>query len=498
MTMGGRRFALPVRRLSSGLVVGLQLVLLLMVVAAGVAYSGFRPDPKPLIYAVSVALTIGAALAFVTWRRLMGTWFDPYTLFLTSAFLFCCGQAFLEVFGLNDRGVLRGEFSPLTTLTALYLVAVALASFHLGAVSAVTIGRRSRSGPRERDQGRWDRSIRTVGWALVAVSIVPAGMLAMRAISVVMSGGYGALYLQRAGTGIGAAPEILAAFLVPGAIFVLAGSGGEWVQSRLALGLILFNAAINAFLGTRYAAFAPLVAFAWVWHRCVRPMQAKFLGVAGLVLLLVVFPVISVMRSEPGKERLSLKAVSDSFLSIKNPAVAQISEMGGSLITVAEIVRLVPAERDFEYGADYYYAALTVVPNLFWDVHPSVKRGTPAEWLVWRVRPEMAAQGGGLGFSFVAEAYLNLGVWGVCLFPLLFGWGYGRLVAWASWSSNPLPIAMVGSFLSFFLVFPRADAQSVVRPLVWYALLPYFAVVLLRHGARARSVEAVPPGDAEG
>jgi oligosaccharide repeat unit polymerase len=464
-------------------------VLLLIVAAAGAAYCAFRPDPKPLIYAVSVALTIGAALAFLTWRRLMGTWFDPYTLFLTSAFLFCCGQALLEVFGLNGGGILRGEFSPQTTLTALYLVAVALAAFHLGAVSAVTIRRRARCNGRGAGEPRWDGSIRTVGWALVAVSIVPAGMLAMRAVGVVMSGGYGALYVQQAGIGIGAAPGILAAFLVPGAIFVLAGSRGGRMQSRLALSLILFNAGINAFLGARYAAFAPLVAFAWVWHRCVRPIRATFLLGAGVFLLVVAFPLISAIRSEPGKERLSLKAISDTFLSIKNPAVAQISEMGGSLIPVAETFELVPRERGFEYGAGYYYAALTVVPNLLWDVHPSVKHGTPAEWLVWRVQPETAAEGGGLGFSFVAEAFLNLGVWGVCLFPLLIGWGYGRLVAWASWSSNPLPIAMVGSFLSFFLIFPRADSQSVVRPLVWYALLPYLVVVLLHGGARARPAE---------
>ena len=42
-------------------------------------------------------------------------------------------------------------------------------------------------------------------------------------------------------------------------------------------------------------------------------------------------------------------------------------------------------------------------------MHPSVAHGQPSDWLIETVNPYLAERGLGLGFSFIAEAYMNFG-----------------------------------------------------------------------------------------
>lgn len=157
--------------------------------------------------------------------------------------------------------------------------------------------------------------------------------------------------------------------------------------------------------------------------------------------------------------------------------------MGGSMQTVTYTIELVPGTRAYDMGDSYYYAALTAVPNLFWRVNPGVARGLLSDWLIREVDPYTASVGGGLGYSFIAEAYLNFGWWGVPLVLGLIGLLFGGLVLWAGRSGDIARLATVASFASFFLFFARGEAALVVRGLVWYAILPYLAILYLRHAA---------------
>ena len=75
--------------------------------------------------------------------------------------------------------------------------------------------------------------------------------------------------------------------------------------------------------------------------------------------------------------------------------------------------QLRPRWRDYEMGVGYAYAISTLFPNLFWKIHPAMEHELPSSWLTWQVDPYTASQGGGLGFSFIAEAYFNFGYIGV-------------------------------------------------------------------------------------
>jgi oligosaccharide repeat unit polymerase len=204
-------------------------------------------------------------------------------------------------------------------------------------------------------------------------------------------------------------------------------------------------------------------------------------------MLFVVFPLIEAIREISGGQRLSFAFLADAYVSIDNPVITILSEMGGSIQTIAYTIDLVPSMRDFDMGGSYYYALLTAFPNLFWEVHPSIAHGTLSNWLVQMVDPTTAGSGGGYGFSFIAEAYLNFGWFGAAVVLGLMGFLFGRLVLWASRSSDPAKLAMVASFTGLVLLFARGESNLVVRALLWYALMPYLLVYGLTLFMRPKS-----------
>ena len=141
---------------------------------------------------------------------------------------------------------------------------------------------------------------------------------------------------------------------------------------------------------------------------------------------------------------------------------------------------LVPATRDFEYGETYFYALFKLVPNVAWDIHPSIAH-TPSVWLIQATDPWLSAKGGSIGFSFLAEAYFNFGWTGGPWIIALIGFAFARMTLWASRPPGLVEakIAMMAALVSFFAFVAREDLGFVTRPLVWYSILPYAAIHVL-------------------
>lgn len=468
-----------------------QCMILAMYLLVAILYPPFGNHPERFIYPLCVFLLILFAWTLYSWRALTGNLFDPYTLFMTAAFVFNAGIALLEVFHLNKAGVLVGQFSQHTILETLVLVTIGLTAFHTGALLAVLL-KEGKAKPGGANQNHWQdgRSLRLVGWVLIGIATIPSILFYKQSLAVVTSSGYIGFFQQQA-TGLGAWRIVLSQFMVPGALFLLAGSKGKWLGVLASSCVIFIHVIVLFLLGGRAGAIMPLLAYLWLLDRSIRKVPKTAIVLIGTVLILVIVPSISVFRSIPGQERYSLTAVVDAYKSVKDPAVAGVSEMGGSMETVSYTIDLVPKTRGYDMGASYYYALLMVVPNVFSSVQPAnVGDRVPADWLVRTVDPITAASGGGMGYSFIAEAYLNAGWWGTAVILCLMGVLFGSLVIWADRSNDLARLAMVASFLSFFLFFARGQSSDVVRALVWYSLLPYLAVLYLSH-ARSRQKQAV-------
>jgi oligosaccharide repeat unit polymerase len=154
--------------------------------------------------------------------------------------------------------------------------------------------------------------------------------------------------------------------------------------------------------------------------------------------------------------------------------------------TIAYTIELVPRTRNFDYGDSYAYALLTVFPNLFWKIHPTIAHELPSSWITWAVDPATAREGGGLGYSFIAEAYLNFGYIGAPLLMLVGGYLAARFMVWAYRGQRPDRLAFLVCAASFAIFLARAESGVVLRGVIWNSALPFLAASVLAARQRVR------------
>ncbi len=473
-------------------------------------------QPESLIYPCCCCIGLLSVWFLGSWFWLTRRLFDPYTLFLLAACLFNAGQAYLEVFHLNRFGMLRGQYSAATLSGTLFFVALGLSTFHLGALLSLlgqtvlsALNRKSLgkghstrrrlkdsqaksaeldslATERDADPKALDTAPGTlrIGIGLAAFAFLPSLYSFTKSLQVVLSQGYQGLYQGEQETSFGASAGVFGEFLIPAAFFMLVGSTAKDSPAyskrmrNIALGLVVFHIVGRLLLGQRNKVGTAVAAFAWLWHHWVAKLPTAVVA-GSAAALAALFPIIAATRNLAGQRGVSLDAVQSQLYGESNPFISTLTEMGGTMMTVASTMDLVPSARPFQMGADYGYALLTLVPNLFWKIHPTIERGLAGNWLTWAINPEFAARGGGYGYSFIAEAYLNFGWVGGPMMLGFLGFLFASLTLWAVNSQSAAKIALIATFSVFFPFYARSEASLHVRALAWYCVTPYWGAVSL-------------------
>jgi oligosaccharide repeat unit polymerase len=426
------------------------------------------PGMPPSVETCCKLLLVHTVWALFSWRRASGTLFHPYVLFLLAATLFNAGLALLQSLGLTQEPLLA-SYPPDLVLRSLLLVFAALAALHFGALLAVSSGHHHRTATEPPDS---DVALRIAGCTLLAISLVPLAVKLRAIVQIAASGGYMALYQRGiAAAGASSAMSAAADLVLPGSFFILAGSAGRPRYRVAAIAVLATYSATMLYAGWRALSLMPLVSMAWLWERTIWRVPRVLIAFAAVIIIAVVIPVVRATRGLPAGERATSELT-------ELPAVAGVEEMGGTLETVALTVELVPSYRSYDFGRGYAYALFTVMPSLFWSPHPSVARGIPSVWLTETVDPFTADEGGSVGFSFIADAFLNFGAPGVPLFALLMGFAIVRLAQWGEGSAARL--ATVATFIPWLLFCARSELDFLPRPLIWYGLCPYALFLVLR------------------
>ena len=515
------------KRGGNWLILSIQAYILIGLAIFGIVYAinpaGFMFSAETA-FQVMCSLYLGVTIwSFVSWYLIVNRLFDPYILFLLSANIFNGGQIVLEVFNLNENGFLNNVFSVAEALQVVYIVTLAIAAMHFGAILAVVLDRQKTSGEKFRDfldrttesseyyRFRGDptlsstttlspmlpapivapanffkssivplSTILSVGRVFLYVSILPVLVTAVSAIQAAKSGGYASLYEQQAITGVAASASIVADFIFPGVFLTIAGGKRAPRLRIFAVLLLLLYTCAKLAIGTRGAAVMPLLAMLWLWDGVVKPIPKSLIFGVGALMLLVVFPVIGATRNEVnGVDLFSIDFLTKTLTGVNNPLVASISELGFSATTIGWTMDLVPKIRPFALGSTILVAIATLIPNVFTSGrHPALTMSgydVPDFWLVGELDKEFAERGGSFGFSFIAEAYLNFGWFGIVFMGLL-GFGYAKFVQWAVRDRDPVKMATIAIFVSFFLFYPRGALEMVMRPFVWYTVIPYLGV----------------------
>lgn len=462
----------------------IQVFLFLIIIFIIAGYNIFNFKLEFCVRSISVVIVVCFLYAIWSWSTITGQLFDQYVLFLVAATLFTGGQAIIEIFNIKPAAIfdIYNRVSATTVLSSLFLVSLGLLSFQSGGMIAALrhVDNKDQANFRSFDDSKRVRfALRVVGWLLLLLSFSPTINELRTTIRTVMSEGYWATFQIDRGIGIEGTQRVLSLFFTSGILYLLAGSKGKPFPLFLSALFAISYVSIQFFIGSRANAVGLLVAYGWLWDKSIRPLPRRRLLILGIVMVFIVFPLISVFRTIPGNVRLITPSLLlDAFFSIENPIVASISEMARTFLTVAWTLELVPSTRHFVLGSSYAYSLLSLLPNLFWDIHPTSVNQL-SRWLSWMVSPAYATAGGGWGFSFIAEAYMNFGWFGMLIVLILMGYLYARFVLWACKSNSLAKMALLASFFPHFFLFARGESASLPRYFVWYSLLPYFMVVFI-------------------
>lgn len=198
-------------------------------------------------------------------------------------------------------------------------------------------------------------------------------------------------------------------------------------------------------------------------HYFVRPFGLGRTVAVGLIALMLAAG-IKAYRGSRATDT-TLQKVTDVEWVVGHTA----DEVGASLDTVGRSMELVPGRFDYFWGQTYVDAVARVVPSLIWNRPDAI---VSSSWLTEQTSARKSAGKGGLGFSIVAEAYINFGVIGAPFILALIGWMHGA--AERILTRPRLRIELFCLYLiveSALLVHVRNSVVTYLRASIWMATI---------------------------
>ena len=425
-----------------------------------------------------------------SWYKIRKEILCPYIIFLSAAYIFMFGQSMLLALGIpiDTTRDLHARYSSFIMLKANVFTCLGLCAFHNGALISAKVNRDSNIYLQTNSEKSGNKikylykSIQIVGWLLFLISIGPTVLNISTSIRLVSNYGYRFLYDESlVKTGIQNWSKILQQFLTPSLICLFISSYKNKFVRGFSVASIVLYIVSGFYLGGRGKQVVLALCLFCMWHYLIKPVKGfkALLLVIGGIIFISFMSVISELRNVPNRTFIDyIELFFDSFEK-ENLFIEAISEMGGSMFPLINVMLLAPEFFSFRYGESYLYALFTLIPNLgFWDVHPSFVKANLGDWL-----QDVLGLGYGPGFSMAAEAYINFGWFGI-LFMMLLGCFYGWVFSLISRKENPeqynpVVLFFVFSILSLTMMTVRNSFIGTVRAFLYYTIPIYVLCIMI-------------------
>ena len=477
-------------------------------VFASLCWAAQEDSPDLALYGMYAASLVWEVSCLWSWRQITGRMFDAYTLIATAIWLFHGGGvAVTQLFAADPYAVFQAmrlpvmrSFTDAGVVQAFHMVLFCLSALHLGPSWALDVGKLPPpltlpSPPTEGGEGRVenptlspttggegrvrgtavkDLRLGWLGMLLIGTSIIPAIWTVQAGIAMVREGGYMALYDAEVR---GAAADnwyfMFASGLVPGAFYLMGSDLDNRRLRGIAWSLILFFSVGLLALGTRAAFYQNMIALLWLQHHGVRPIRKviwSVLLICGMFLSTLVYW----SREYSGQTMMSWSSFQQAGEHVMQNVGEPLTEMGSSILVPIYVLDLVPAERGFCWGESYCHALLSMLPGSLAGEY-FANREIEENWLIHAVSPATASVGGGLGFSLIAEAYLNFGI-GAPAFLALAGFFLGTFAGWVHAPGRSGRLAFAACVISIMLFGARASSLASVRRIIMLCVFPYIGL----------------------
>ena len=416
-----------------------------------------------------------------SWYKLRKEILCPYVIFLSTAYVFMFGQSMLLALGIpiNPMRDLHSRYSNFIMLKANVFTCLGLCAFHNGALFSAKVEKCSNkclqtSNERYKNKIKYlYKSMQVVGWLLFLISIGPTVANTVNSIRLVSSYGYRFLYDESLiRIGVQNWSKILQQFFVPSLICLfICSHNNKFIRWFVIFFSILYILS-GLYLGGRGKPVVLILCLICMWHFLIKPIKGckSLLFVISGIIFISFLSVIFKLRNVPNRTFLDYVELFLNSFGKENLFVEAISEMGGSMFPLINVMLLVPDVFSFRYGESYLYALFSLIPNLgFWDLHPSTIKANLGDWL-----QDVLGIGYGPGFSMAAEAYINFGWFGI-IFMTLLGCFYGWLFSLISRKEkpeqyNPVIFFFVFSILSMTMMTVRNSFIGTVRAFIYYTI----------------------------
>lgn len=479
-----------------------HFLILSLFLLVGILLIAIEAPFQSVSYFASLFFLILLTWCCLSWYYTTGNYFDLYLMFLVGTILFNGGQLLVQAFYPIEDIILKGDsplcgsFSDSVMVKTIVLVFIGVCFMHFGALIALyktQISRSKRfrtnfSAHAQRDRMPFalisPQTVRLTGYLLFYISIIPAILWQLSIVEIAREGGYRALL--EVDTGYSSVVRNLKDFLIPGAMFLLAGSGKDRKARILSIIAITFYSITTIISGNRTMGIFPLVVYIWTWHILIREIpKIIFIGFV-IFLLFIVMPFVQIVRLIPDYYNLDFNTLSEVFKEIENPFEYILMTMGNSMGAIAHTLNLVPDNQDFGLGITYARGFTRIIPNFFWDEHPGSVL-MPDNWFQLSVSPRSVyGYIRGTGYSMIAESYYNFGFLGVPVVMYLWGTFLSFITNWAKNTVSPINIAVVASFSAFIGLIPRGFIASIFRPFVYYGFFPFIVAKTITNFSKRR------------
>lgn len=444
-----------------------------------------------IILSLAWLIVISYFLAVRAWYKIRQELLCPYIIFLTSLYFFTAGQCFLLAVGIFPTYKnLIVNYPLYYVVRAQWFTLLSLNAFSIGAiVSAKIYSKKNEKIALANDNVV--AAIKKIGWFLFIISFPIFTVDTITMIRAVISSGYGAIYEIHRSSRI----EVILFglgdyYFLPSLMLLLIAYKNNKRNRKLILTIMVIKVLIDFYIGGRTPAIITLICIICVYHYIIKPItkkQAVIFIVVGYFLAATLTIVVQI-RGIAGRSLFDFL----SFSSNENPVITLISELGGSMIPLIEMIARAGVQFPFRCGSTYLYGLTTIIPNLgFWDVHPAEVNASLGDWL-----QSIMGINYGPGFSMIAEAYLNF-KWAGILAVAIIGFILGRLFSLVHRQEAEGKIEVFCLVMlilnSTVKVLVRDSAMQVFRS-AYYIIIPIYIAIRLLSNSYEKKAYVSPPG----
>jgi oligosaccharide repeat unit polymerase len=446
-----------------------------------------------------IIVTLAYSWIIVTWYRFFNSIFNSYTIFVIATYVFYFGQYFLITFGvqLNKGITIVTTYSKADNNFVALFIVTSMLMIHAGSILGAIIDKKNNEFLQNDEvkistfEKPFDtKALKYVAVFLLTISYIPTIYILSNYIKIVLTVGYGSVFKSSLYTsgGFDNTLGFLSTFITPALIAAI-------IAFRKSKYLILVYLLTGVYLimyflsGSRYNAVLLIMAIFLIKKYFMGGIKVKekIRYSVGGFFFIIVLSLISSIRSELHRASsfggLLLNAVENLYQN--NIVVAFLREFGFTFIATATVFMNCPVPINHVNGETYFASILRIFPNLFWDVHPVAKVSVDSVFKAF-VTPY-----GGIGSSFIAEAYYNFGYPSIIIMPII-GWLLYKLFIMMSRSAldNDIGKGFLSIYIfSFSLFFIRSDTTPFWRNLVYFGVIPYYAYLIIRNSLNRGHVD---------